>query len=53
MEIATLMFKTPAWTVNIEEGRVDIHVEHPAEVKWSFPHCERKLSCYDHSGERP
>jgi len=38
--------------LNIDEGRVDIHVEHPAGVKWKCPHCERELSCYDHSPER-
>ena len=38
--------------LNIDEGRVDIHVEHPPGVKWKCPHCERELSCYDHSPER-
>ena len=38
--------------LHIDEGRVDIHVEHSAGVKWKCPHCERKLSCYDHSPER-
>lgn len=38
--------------LNIDEGRVDIHVEHPAGVKWKCPDCERELSCYDHSPER-
>ena len=38
--------------LNIDEGRVDIHAEHPAGVKWKCPHCERELSCYDHSAER-
>ena len=38
--------------LNIDEGRVDIHVEHSAGVQWRCPHCERKLSCYDHSPER-
>jgi transposase len=38
--------------LNIDEGRVEIHVEHPPGVKWKCPHCERQLSCYDHSPER-
>lgn len=38
--------------LKIDEGRVDIHVEHPAGVKWQCPHCQRELSCYDHSPER-
>ena len=38
--------------LNIDEGRVDIHVQHPAGVKWTCPHCERELSCYDHVPER-
>lgn len=38
--------------LNIDEGRVDIHVEHPGGVKWQCPHCQRELSCYDHSPER-
>jgi|SRR5712671_2278923 len=38
--------------LNIDEGRVDIHVDHPQGVKWKCPHCERELSCYDHSPER-
>jgi transposase len=42
------------WEVelNIEEGRVDIRVEHPEGVKWNCPHCARELPCYDHSPER-
>jgi transposase len=45
------------WTVrnvelNLDEGRVDIYVEHPSGVKWQCPHCQRALSCYDHSPER-
>jgi transposase len=38
--------------LNIDEGRVDIHVEHPEGMKWKCPHCERELSCYDHSPQR-
>lgn len=38
--------------LNIDAGRVDIQVEHPEGVKWRCPHCERELSCYDHSPER-
>jgi len=30
--------------LNIDEGRVDIHVEHPAGVKWRCADCERELS---------
>jgi transposase len=45
------------WTVRevelkIDEGRVEIYVEHPRGEKWKCPHCERELSCYDHSPER-
>ena len=38
--------------LNIDEGRVDIHVEHPEGQRWNCPHCARELSCYDHSPER-
>jgi transposase len=38
--------------LNIDEGRVDIHVQHPEGVKWQCPHCARELSCYDHVPER-
>src|SRR4029079_11452352 len=38
--------------LNIDEGRVDIHVQHPEGVKWKCPHCARELSCYDHVPER-
>ena len=38
--------------LNLDEGRVDIHVQHPSGVKWQCPHCQRELSCYDHSPER-
>jgi transposase len=38
--------------LNIDEGRVDIHVDHPQGMKWKCPDCERELSCYDHSPER-
>ena len=27
--------------LNIDEGRVDIHVDHPEGVKWKCPHCGR------------
>lgn len=38
--------------LNLDEGRVDIHVQHPSGMKWQCPHCQRELSCYDHSPER-
>jgi transposase len=38
--------------LNIDEGRVDIQVDHPQGMKWKCPHCERELSCYDHAPER-
>ena len=38
--------------LDIDAGRVDIQVEHPEGLKWKCPHCERELSCYDHSPER-
>jgi transposase len=38
--------------LNFDEGRVDIHAEHASGVKWQCPHCQRELSCYDHSPER-
>jgi transposase len=38
--------------LNIDEERVDIHVQHPEGVKWQCPHCARELSCYDHDPER-
>ena len=31
--------------LNIDEGRVDIHVEHPEGMKWRCPHCERVRCC--------
>lgn len=38
--------------VHLDEGQVEIQVEHLGGVKWKCPHCERELSCYDHSPER-
>jgi transposase len=38
--------------LNLDEGRVDILVEHPSGVKWQCPHCQCELACYDHSPER-
>lgn len=45
------------WTVSgvdldVAEQRVEVCVEHAADVRWRCPHCERELPVYDHSAER-
>jgi transposase len=45
------------WTVrtvelSVQDGRVDVWVEHPGRTRFGCPECERELSVYDHSEER-
>src|ERR1700736_3880286 len=46
------------WTVSrvelcVAEGKVDVWADHPKRTRWHCPDCDRELSCYDHSEERP
>ena len=34
--------------LDVAQQRVEITVEHEPGVKWSCPHCQQALSCYDH-----
>lgn len=38
--------------LDIDQGEVRIHVEHPRGTKFCCPECERELPCYDHAEER-
>ena len=38
--------------LSVEDGRVDVWVEHPKRTRFICPDCERELSVYDHSEER-
>lgn len=38
--------------LDVDEGRVDIQVEHEANAGWACPACGRALSCYDHAEQR-
>ena len=45
------------WTVrtvelSVQDGRVDVWVEHPRGTRFVCPECERELSVYDHCEER-
>lgn len=45
------------WTVSrvelsVEDGRVDVWVEHPKRTRFICPECEAELAVYDHSEER-
>jgi transposase len=45
------------WTVSkvelsVQDGRVDVWVEHPRGTRFVCPECEQELSVYDHSEER-
>jgi transposase len=45
------------WTVSrvelsVEEGKVDVWVDHPRGTRWPCPECDRELSTYDHADER-
>ena len=33
-------------------GRVDVHVDHAAGVRWRCPTCGRELACRDHAEPR-
>ena len=41
-----------AVALKIEEGCVEIAVEHDADARFACPHCGREAGCYDHSPER-
>lgn len=38
--------------LNVEEGRVDIHVEHEAGARFACPDCGASLGVHDHAGAR-
>jgi len=38
--------------LNVDEGHVDLWVEHQAEMAWPCPACGTMLGCYDHGQER-
>ena len=38
--------------LNVDDKRVDVWVEHPAEQRWLCPKCGQSLSCRDHAEER-
>lgn len=38
--------------LNVDDGHVDIFVEHAADVRWTCPECGKALGCYDHARER-
>jgi transposase len=38
--------------LSLDDGRVDVFVEHPKGTRWSCPECERTLPTYDHADER-
>jgi len=51
-----LALSTP-WKVidvklDVVATQIHVHVEHPEGCRWSCPHCDRILACYDHAPER-
>lgn len=38
--------------LNVDDGYVDIFVEHPPDVRWACPDCGEALGCYDHAESR-
>jgi transposase len=45
------------WTVrkvelSVQDGRVDVWVDHPRRTRFACPECDASLSVYDHSEER-
>ncbi len=41
------------WEVSsVEDGRVDVWVEHPRRTRFLCPDCDVELAVYDHSEER-
>jgi len=45
------------WTVtsvklDAEHQQIEVHVNHPSNMTFCCPECERELSCYDHAPER-
>ncbi len=54
---AQILGLTAPWRVagvalKMEEGRVEIAVEHESDACFACPKCGREASCYDHSPER-
>lgn len=48
---------TSPWSVErvelkVSEGRVDVFVNHPPELRWRCPQCGAELACRDHAPER-
>ena len=38
--------------LNVDDGHVDIFVEHPPDARWPCPACGKALGCYDHAEQR-
>ena len=38
--------------LNVDDGHVDIFVEHAADARWACPECGKALGCYDHAETR-
>jgi transposase len=38
--------------LNVDEGRIEVFVEHEPGVSWACPECGKSMSCYDHAEER-
>jgi len=38
--------------LKVADGRVDVFVSHPEEVRWPCPRCAREFPCRDHAPER-
>lgn len=38
--------------LSVQEGRVDVWLEHSRGAKWPCPQCEAALQCHDHAPER-
>ena len=38
--------------LSVEDGRVDVWVEHPKRTRFLCPDCDVELAVYDHSEER-
>lgn len=38
--------------MDVEEGRIEVFVEHEPGVAWACPECGKSMGCYDHAEER-
>jgi transposase len=38
--------------LKMDEGRVDIFVDHRSDAKWVCAQCQKPAGLYDHAGER-